>query len=46
MTFATMVRVHSSRTDEQGVQHASAEVISGSRRMIGAGCGECAGIQA
>lgn len=34
MTFATMVRVHSSRTDEQGVQHASAEVISGSRRMI------------
>lgn len=27
-------RVHSSRTDEQGVQHASAEVISGSRRMI------------
>ena len=34
MTFATMVRVHSSRTDEQGVRHASAEVISGSRRMI------------
>ena len=34
MTFTTMVRVHSSRTDEQGVQHASAEVISGSRRMI------------
>ena len=34
MTFATMVRVHSARTDEQGVQHASAEVISGTRRMI------------
>ena len=23
MTFATMVRVHSAKTDEQGVQHAS-----------------------
>ena len=34
MTFATMVRVHSARTDEQGVQHASVEVISGTRRMI------------
>ncbi len=34
MTFATMARVYSSRTDEQGVQHASAEVISGTRRMI------------
>lgn len=34
MTFATMVRVYSARTDEQGVQHASAEVISGTRRMI------------
>ena len=34
MTFATMVRVESSRTDEYGVQHASAEVIAGTRRMI------------
>ena len=34
MTFATMVRVYSARTDEQGVQRASAEVISGTRRMI------------
>jgi len=34
MTFATMVRVYSSTTDEQQVQHASAEVVSGNRRMI------------
>ena len=34
LTFATMVRVDSSRTDEYGVQHASAEVIAGTRRMI------------
>ena len=34
MTFATMIRVHAANTDEQGVQHASAEVISGTRRMI------------
>lgn len=34
MTFATMVRVDSCRTDEYGVQHASAEVIAGTRRMI------------
>ena len=34
MTFATMVRVDSCRTDELGVQHASAEVIAGTRRMI------------
>ncbi len=34
MTFATMVRVDSCHTDEYGVQHASAEVIAGTRRMI------------
>lgn len=34
MTFATMVRVHSVKTDGQGVQHASAEVAAGARRMI------------
>jgi proteasome-associated ATPase len=34
MTFAVMVRLESSHTDEQGVRHASAEVISGARRMI------------
>ena len=34
MTFATMVRVHSAKTDGQGVQHASAEVAAGARRMI------------
>ena len=34
MTFATMVRVHSAKTYEQGVQHASAEVAAGARRMI------------
>ena len=34
MTFATMIRVHAANTDEQGVQHASAEVISGTRRII------------
>ena len=34
MTFATMVRVDSCRTDELGVEHACAEVIAGTRRMI------------
>ena len=34
LTFATMVKVDSSRTDEMGVTHASAEVIVGARRMI------------
>ncbi|HCA73769.1 MAG TPA: proteasome ATPase, partial [Bifidobacterium sp.] len=34
MTFATMIRVHSSKTDEQGVQHASAEIAAGTRRLI------------
>ncbi|WP_055426945.1 proteasome ATPase [Bifidobacterium aesculapii] len=34
LTFATMVKVDSSRTDEMGVTHASAEVIVGTRRMI------------
>ena len=34
MTFATMVRVHSAKTDGQGVQHASVEVAAGARRMI------------
>ncbi|NMM97435.1 proteasome ATPase [Bifidobacterium olomucense] len=34
LTFATMVKVDSTRTDDDGVQHASAEVISGSRRMV------------
>lgn len=34
MTFATMIRVHSAKTDGQGVQHASAEVAAGARRMI------------
>jgi proteasome-associated ATPase len=34
MTFAVMVRLDSSHTDEQGVRHATAEVISGARRMI------------
>lgn len=33
-TFATMVRVDTAMTDDQGVQHASAEVMVGSRRMI------------
>ena len=34
LTFATMVKVDSTRTDEDGIQHASAEVISGIRRMV------------
>lgn len=34
LTFATMVKVDSSRTDDMGVQHASAEVITGTRRMV------------
>lgn len=34
LTFAIMVRVDSTHTDEDGIQHASAEVISGSRRMV------------
>lgn len=34
LTFATMVRVDRCMTDEQGVQHASAEVISGTRRIV------------
>ena len=29
-----MVKVDSTRTDEDGIQHASAEVISGTRRMV------------
>ncbi|KAB5607555.1 proteasome ATPase [Bifidobacterium jacchi] len=34
LTFATMVRVDEARTDEDGIQHASAEVLAGTRRMI------------
>jgi proteasome-associated ATPase len=34
MNFATLVRVDSSHTDDQGIRHASAEVLAGSRRMI------------
>ncbi|MBT1180567.1 proteasome ATPase [Bifidobacterium sp. CP2] len=34
LTFATMVKVDSSRIDDMGVQHASAEVIAGARRMV------------
>ncbi|KFI45403.1 proteasome-associated ATPase [Bifidobacterium bohemicum] len=34
LNFATMVRVDASSTDEQGVQHASAEVIFAGRRLI------------
>ena len=33
-TFATMVRVDRVTVDDDGVQHASAEVINGTRRMI------------
>ncbi len=33
LTFATMVRVDGSHIDEEGVRHASAEVIAGTRRM-------------
>ncbi|KAA8815949.1 proteasome ATPase [Bifidobacterium callitrichos] len=34
MTFATMIKVDSTHLDDLGVQHASAEVITGTRRMI------------
>ncbi|WEV58368.1 proteasome ATPase [Bifidobacterium sp. ESL0728] len=34
LNFATMVRVDSCSTDEQGVQHAKAEVLSGNRRLV------------
>lgn len=34
LTFATMVKVDSTRVDEDGVQHASAEIIAGTRRMV------------
>lgn len=34
LSFATMVRVEGSHIDEDGVRHATAEVIAGSRRMI------------
>mgnify|MGYP001777794026 CR=1 FL=1 len=34
LTFATMVRVDGSHIDDEGVRHASAEVIAGTRRMI------------
>lgn len=34
LTFAVMVRVDAVHTDADGVQHASAEVVSGSRRMV------------
>ena len=34
LTFATMVKVDSTHTDEDGIQHASAEVVSGSRRIV------------
>jgi proteasome-associated ATPase len=34
LTIATMVAVDATHTDEDGVQHAAAEVISGSRRMV------------
>lgn len=34
LTFATMVRVDGSRVDDEGIRHASAEVIAGTRRMI------------
>lgn len=34
LSMGTMVRVDASHTDEQGVRHASAEVICGSRRLI------------
>ena len=33
-TFATMVKVDSSMTDELGVQHASAEILTGGRRLV------------
>lgn len=34
LTFATMVKIDRATTDEQGVQHASAEVIAGTRRIV------------
>ena len=34
LSFATMVRVDGSHIDDEGVRHASAEVIAGTRRMI------------
>lgn len=34
LSFATMVRVDGTRVDEDGVRHASAEVIAGTRRMV------------
>lgn len=34
LTFATMVKVDSTHIDADGIQHASAEVISGTRRMV------------
>lgn len=34
MSFATMIRIDSCRTDDQGVQHAAAEIVSGNRRLI------------
>lgn len=34
LTFATMVKVDKVTTDSDGVQHASAEVITGSRRLV------------
>ena len=34
LTFATLVKVDSTRIDADGIQHASAEVISGTRRMV------------
>ncbi|MBW3079511.1 proteasome ATPase [Bifidobacterium simiiventris] len=34
LTFATMIRVDSVHTDDDGIQHASAEVLSGTRRMV------------
>ncbi|MCH4208681.1 proteasome ATPase [Bifidobacterium sp.] len=34
LSYATMVRVDSANTDEQGVRHASAEVLAGTRRLI------------
>lgn len=34
LTFATMVRVDRSFTDDDGIQHASAEVLVGARRLV------------
>lgn len=34
LTFATMVRLDATHMDDDGVQHASAEVIAGTRRMV------------